>query len=247
MGARARGSRSRDEDDDDGRAIGRDDTDEDAFPRGRDEDDAFPRGGGGGAGNDDDEANARDGGWKKRRGGASRGGDDDDDDDDPFAAIARAARGASTRASVVGAKFVETLKYKALRPGAKILGVVSEVTPRGLVMSLPDGLRGTVARGEVSDALGRRSESESESESSDDEYGGEDEDEDDSVSIESLYAPGEVLRCAVLSLEKGKTGGKRIELSLRLSACARAFARIVSPRERSRPRSCRASKITGTS
>ena len=130
-------------------------------------------------------------------------------------------QGASTRASVGGAKFVETLKYKALRPGAKILGVVSEVTPRGLVMSLPDGLRGTVARGEVSDALGRRSESESESESSDDEYGGEDEDEDDSVSIESLYAPGEVLRCAVLSLEKGKTGGKRIELSLRLErVCA---------------------------
>ena len=221
MGPRARRSRSVDDDDDDGRAIGRDDVDEDAFPRGGDEDDAFPRGGGGGAGNDDDEANARDGGWKKRRGGASRGGDDDDDDDDPFAAIARAARGASARASVGGAKFVETLKYKALRPGVKILGVVSEVTARGLVMSLPDGLRGTVARGEVSDALGRRSESESESESSDDEYGGEDEDEDDSVSIESLYAPGEVLRCAVLSLEKGKTGGKRIELSLRLErVCA---------------------------
>ena len=176
MGPRARRSRSVDDDDDDGRAIGRDDVDEDAFPRGGDEDDAFPRGGGGGAGTDDDEATARDGGRGKRRGGASRGGDDDDDDDDPFAAIARAARGASARASVGGAKFVETLKYKALRPGVKILGVVSEVTARGLVMSLPDGLRGTVARGEVSDALGRRSESESESESSDDEYGGEDED-----------------------------------------------------------------------
>ena len=114
-------------------------------------------------------------------------------------------------------------------------------------MSLPDGLRGTVARGEVSDALGRRSESESESESSDDEYGGEDEDEDDSVSIESLYAPGEVLRCAVLSLEKGKTGGKRIELSLRLERVCAGIRADSLTEGRSRPRSCRASKITGTS
>ena len=232
MGARARGSRSRGDDDgDDARAVGRDvgddDVDADAFPRGGDED-AFPRGGGGGGASDDEnDDRAR---RARRRGGSGGGDDDDDDGDDPFAAIARAAKGASTRASVGGAKFVETLKYKSLRPGAKILGVVSEVTPRGLVMSLPDGLRGTVARDEVSDAFGRRKSSgggeaasDSESESSDDdEHSDEDEDdEDDSVSIESLYAPGDVLRCAVLSLEKGKTGGKRIELSLRLErVCA---------------------------
>ena len=202
------------------------------FPRGgaRDVDadeDAFPRGGGGG---DDGDAERSERGQKRRARG-SGGVDEDDDnvgddfDDDPFASIARAARGASSRSSGAGggAKYVETLKYKSLRSGVKLLGVVSEVTARGLVMSLPDGLRGTVARAEASDVFRGATRSagaesaDDESESSDDEFEGEEE----TISLESLYEPGQVLRCVVLSLDKGKTGGKRIELSLRLeNVCA---------------------------
>ena len=223
---RAMGKRTRDrakaeaEDDDD-------DVDASDFPRGgaasggRRDEDAFPRGGGGGGDGDD-------AGRGRKRRSSRRGGDgdgSDDDDDDPFSRIARAAKGASSRAlssSGGGAKYVETLKYKSLRPGAKLLGIVSEVTARGLVMSLPDGLRGTVARAEVAGTSqsGRRKRTATADglESSEEEYSSDDDDDDDgaAASLELLYEPGQVLRCAVVSLEKGKTGGKRIELSLRL-------------------------------
>ena len=75
-------------------------------------------------------------------------------------------------------KFVELLKYKTLRVGMKVLGVVTEVNDRGLTVSLPNGLKGTVTRAEASDVLapvakrkggkkdaGDESEPESESES----------------------------------------------------------------------------------
>ena len=223
---RAMGKRTRDkakaevEDDDD-------DVDASAFPRGgaasggRGDEDAFPRGGGGGGDGDD-------AGRGRKRRSSQRGGDGDgsnDDDDDPFSRISRAAKGASSRAvssSGGGAKYVETLKYKSLRPGAKLLGIISEVTARGLVMSLPDGLRGTVARAEVAGTFGssrrNRTAAADGSESSEEEYSSDDDDDDDDAeaSLELLYEPGQVLRCAVVSLEKGKTGGKRIELSLRL-------------------------------
>ena len=45
-------------------------------------------------------------------------------------------------------KYVELLKYKNLRVGMKVLGVVTEVNDRGLTVSLPNGLKGTVTRAE---------------------------------------------------------------------------------------------------
>jgi rRNA biogenesis protein RRP5 len=221
MGKRTRDKAKAEVEDDD------DDVDASAFPRGgaasggRGDEDAFPRGGGGGGDGDD-------AGRGRKRRSSQRGGDGDgsnDDDDDPFSRISRAAKGASSRAvssSGGGAKYVETLKYKSLRPGAKLLGIISEVTARGLVMSLPDGLRGTVARAEVAGTFGssrrNRTAAADGSESSEEEYSSDDDDDDDDAeaSLELLYEPGQVLRCAVVSLEKGKTGGKRIELSLRL-------------------------------
>lgn len=212
MAKRTRGATRKDEDNA---------ADEDAFPRGgarADEEDEFPRGGGGGGGDVGDGEVDR--GTKRRTRGKVQDVSDDDDvdvsDDDPFTSIARAAKGATSRSgSAQGAKYVETLKYKSLRPGAKLLGVVSEVTARGIVMSLPDGLRGTVARSEVSEVFAKskkRTSHDDESDSSGEDF----DDEDDTTSLESLYEPGQVLRCAVLSLDKGKTGGKRIELTLLL-------------------------------
>ena len=49
--------------------------------------------------------------------------------------------------------FVESLKYKTMRVGMKILGVVVEVSERGLVLSLPNGLKGNVTRAEAGDAF----------------------------------------------------------------------------------------------
>ena len=48
---------------------------------------------------------------------------------------------------------MESLKYKTLRVGMKLLGVVSEVAERGLQVSLPNGLKGTVTRAEASEAF----------------------------------------------------------------------------------------------
>ena len=207
------------------------DGDEYAFPRGGGGgsyggDDGFPRGGGSGEGNGDRAKSQKRGG---RRGANGGGGDGDDDDDNLFSSLARAGKSASSGRGG-GAKYVETLKYKSLRVGSKMLGVVSEITAKGLVMSLPNGLRGTVARNEASDAFwkprnehARRdssrgdSDSESASESEDDSASSDDEDdEEEPLVLDELFYPGQTLRCAVISLDKGKTGGKRIELSLRL-------------------------------
>ncbi|GFR41334.1 hypothetical protein Agub_g2019, partial [Astrephomene gubernaculifera] len=51
------------------------------------------------------------------------------------------------------AKHVELLRAKNLQPGTKVWGMVLEVTPRGLVVSLPNGLRGFVAPNKASDVL----------------------------------------------------------------------------------------------
>ena len=200
----------------------KDAADDGAFPRGgarAEDEDEFPRGGGGG-GDVDGDGDGFDRGKRRRARGKVGDGSDDDDvddfDDDPFTSIARAAKGATSRSGGgQGAKYVETLKYKSLRPGVKLLGVVSEVTAKGIVMSLPDGLRGTVARSEVSEVFAKQKRSASradDSESSDEDF----DDDDEMTSLESLYEPGQMLRCAVLSLDKGKTGGKRIELTLLL-------------------------------
>ena len=120
-------------------------------------------------------------------------------------------------------KFVELLKYKTLRVGMKVLGVVTEVNDRGLTVSLPNGLKGTVTRAEASDVLapvakrkggkkdaGDESESESESES-------EEEETDQELDLTSMFRVGQILRCRVRNVGKGKSGGKRIDLATRLS------------------------------
>ena len=142
-----------------------------------------------------------------------------------------------------GGKYIEALKWKTLRRGVKLLGIVSHVSNKGLIISLQNGLKGTVSRSEASDAfyiqdknrVKRRSKNKPSS--SDDEFSSssssgsssdessEEEEEDGSkkakIGLESLFKVGQIVRSAVLNLDEGKTGGKRIELTLRLSqVCA---------------------------
>ena len=200
------------------------DDEQGAFPRGGGGDDgAFPRGGRRDRDDDDDDddGHGRDGGSRDRH--KKRSIKSNDDGDDLFASLARAGKSASGSGKS-GAKYVETLKFKNLRNGAKMLGVVSEITPKGLVVSLPNGLRGTVARSEVSDiftkASGKaaRASDGSSSESDSDEYSDDDDGVNGILNLDELFETGQVVRCAVISLDKGKTGGKRIELTLKLSA-----------------------------
>ncbi len=49
-------------------------------------------------------------------------------------------------------KFVELLKFRNLSVGCKVWGCIMSVTSKELIVSLPDGLRGTVAVEEVAPA-----------------------------------------------------------------------------------------------
>ena len=50
-------------------------------------------------------------------------------------------------------KYIEALKWKTLRRGVKLLGIVSHVSNKGLIVSLQNGLKGTVSKSEASDAF----------------------------------------------------------------------------------------------
>ena len=138
-------------------------------------------------------------------------------------------------------KYIEALKWKTLRRGVKLLGIVSHVSNKGLIVSLQNGLKGTVSKSEASDAfyitnkdrVKRKSkkkpssyssseeEFSSSSSSSSEESSGEEEEEEDGgkkakIGLESLFHVGQIVRCAVVNLDEGKTGGKRIELTLSL-------------------------------
>ena len=109
----------------------------------------------------------------------------------------------------------------------KILGVIVEVGDRLLTVSLPNGLKGTVARAEASDVFpstGAKKADAAEDSQSDEDSEEEEEEEEagEELSLRSMFEVGQVVRCAVRGLGKGKSGGSgRVELSLRLSAvCA---------------------------
>ena len=62
----------------------------------------------------------------------SKGKDDDDMEDDFFKSLAPSKL----------PKFVELLKFKAVTPGMKLLGIITEVKATEMVVSLPHGLVG---------------------------------------------------------------------------------------------------------
>ena len=110
-----------------------------------DDESAFPRGGGGGGdfprGARSDRSHDREKTGKRRKTGGVF-----EDDSMPFG-HARVPSASKEK------HFVESLKHKTLRVGMKLLGVVTEVTERGMQVSLPNGLRGTVTRAEAADAF----------------------------------------------------------------------------------------------
>uniref|UniRef100_A0A383V4G5 S1 motif domain-containing protein n=1 Tax=Tetradesmus obliquus TaxID=3088 RepID=A0A383V4G5_TETOB len=80
---------------------------------------------------------------KKQKKKAKRYGEQDDAEGAFFSKSAAAGK----------VQHVEQLKYKNLAAGMKLWGCVLEVAPEGLTVSLPHGLRGTVAPEEASDVL----------------------------------------------------------------------------------------------
>ena len=228
-----------------------------------DDESAFPRGGGGGGdfprGARSDRSHDREKTGKRRKTGGVF-----EDDSMPFG-HARVPSASKEK------HFVESLKHKTLRVGMKLLGVVTEVTERGMQVSLPNGLRGTVTRAEAADAFAderardeRRAEAKTakkkkKKKKEKDERNGDDDDSDDDassdeeaesdsesdsfsdsddsagafagalggdppLSLTAAFFVGQIVRCAVRRLEKGKSGGKRIDLTTRVSSIVRGVA-----------------------
>ena len=219
-----------------------------------DDESAFPRGGGGGGDFPRGALSDRSHDSEKKSSGKRRktGGGMFDDDSMPFGHARTSSSGSKEKT------FVESLKYKTLRVGMKLLGVVTEVTERGMHVSLPNGLKGTVTRAEAADAFAEErtrdernaktkkkkktkksggseeeeeddktgsddgSDSDSDSYSSDDEFSDSDAADDvdgaPPLSLAAAFSVGQIVRCLVRRLDKGKSGGKRIDLTTRVSA-----------------------------
>ncbi|KAF5829876.1 hypothetical protein DUNSADRAFT_15392 [Dunaliella salina] len=116
--------------------------------------------------------------------------------------------GSFLKSSAVAGKvpqYVELLKFKKLVVGMRMWGMVLEVTSKGLQISLPDGLRGTVAPEEACDLLHKKAK---------DGTGAQ------HAPLTALFNVGQFVRCAVVGLQHGKgqggRGGKMVELSCRL-------------------------------
>ncbi|XP_072958510.1 rRNA biogenesis protein RRP5 isoform X2 [Typha angustifolia] len=98
-------------------------------------------------------------------------------------------------------RFANRITLKNISPNMKLWGVIIEVNPKDLVISLPGGLRGFVRAEEVSDI--------------DKEYSG-----SESDMLSSIVHIGQLVSCFVLRVDDDKKdgkGNKRIWLSLRLS------------------------------
>ena len=217
----------------DGREKNKNDEDEEAFPRGNFVDDERDE--------EHEEENER-----SRRASRTK---TTTTATERFAAISKdsslSLKGRKAGGKGSSGKYIEALKWKTLRRGVKLLGIVSHVSNKGLIVSLQNGLKGTVSKSEASDAfyitnkdrVKRKSKKKpssyssseeefSSSSSSSEESSGEEEEEEDGgkkakIGLESLFHVGQIVRCAVVNLDEGKTGGKRIELTLRLSqVCA---------------------------
>ncbi|GBF92560.1 hypothetical protein Rsub_05174 [Raphidocelis subcapitata] len=181
-----------------------------------DEDEAFPRGGGDrlltplqkrqltAQANEDFEAEQKSG--KKQKKAKGSGGKDD-------------AFFAGGDLATKQERFVELLKYKTLTVGMRLWGMVLECTPRGLVVSLPQGLRGHVEPDEASDALRQMLDPASKQGAALRKPlpGGR------APSLPDLFSIGQFVRCTVIGLGGGDAGddgggGKkaRVRLSLRL-------------------------------
>ncbi|KAF2658858.1 rRNA biogenesis protein-like protein RRP5 [Lophiostoma macrostomum CBS 122681] len=123
---------------------------------------------------------------------------------------------------------VEGLSLQKLIPGTLVLGQVTEVTPRSIVLSLPNNLIGFVALTAISDQLTARIEKLVEEQESGSADGSDSEDYED-VNPKDMFHVGQYLRACVTSTEENSIGGgaakKKIELSINPSLVNRGITK----------------------
>ncbi|KAH7113837.1 hypothetical protein B0J11DRAFT_497270 [Dendryphion nanum] len=112
---------------------------------------------------------------------------------------------------------VQGLNFKNLFPGTLVLGQVSEITPQGLTLALPNNLVGSVPITAISDKLTARIEKlVAEEESSN--AGEQEADDFEDIDLQGMFYIGQYLRGYVVSTfdetRSGSTSKKKIELSI---------------------------------
>ncbi|AAG51058.1 rRNA biogenesis protein, putative, 3' partial; 75505-85642, partial [Arabidopsis thaliana] len=105
-------------------------------------------------------------------------------------------------------RYANKITTKNISPGMKLLGVVTEVNQKDIVISLPGGLRGLVRASEVSDFTDRGIE------------------DDENELLGDIFSVGQLVPCIVLELDddKKEAGKRKIWLSLRLSLLHKGFS-----------------------
>ncbi|KAG7581622.1 S1 domain [Arabidopsis suecica] len=105
-------------------------------------------------------------------------------------------------------RYANKITTKNISPGMKLLGVVTEVNQKDIVISLPGGLRGLVRASEASDFT---------------DLGIED---DENELLGDIFSVGQLVPCIVLQLDEDKkeAGKRKIWLSLRLSLLHKGFS-----------------------
>ncbi|KAI8105276.1 hypothetical protein M9435_000444 [Picochlorum sp. BPE23] len=109
-------------------------------------------------------------------------------------------------------KFVELLKFKAVKPGMKFWGMITEISPTSMAVSLPHGLRGTVILENASDYIPR----------------GADALGTKSLHLNAYFSLGSYVRCSVVDVagqESGKQEKKKIFLSTKVSSVNKGLDR----------------------
>ncbi|KAF2276377.1 rRNA biogenesis protein-like protein RRP5 [Westerdykella ornata] len=123
---------------------------------------------------------------------------------------------------------VESLSFKRIIPGMIILGQVSEITSRDLVLALPNNLVGFVPLTAISDKFTAKIEKLLEEADAD---AGEDDESDDfeDVDLDKMFKVGQYLRACVTSaadeVPTSGTAKKRIELSIQPALVNRGLAK----------------------
>ncbi|XP_024014881.1 rRNA biogenesis protein RRP5 isoform X2 [Eutrema salsugineum] len=105
-------------------------------------------------------------------------------------------------------RYANKITIKNISPGMKLLGVVTEVNQKDIVISLPGGLRGLVRASEALDFT---------------DFGTED---DENELLQDRFSVGQLVPCIVLQLDddKKEAGKRKIWLSLRLSLLHKGFS-----------------------
>ncbi|KAF8085254.1 hypothetical protein N665_0674s0019 [Sinapis alba] len=105
-------------------------------------------------------------------------------------------------------RYVNKITIKNISPGMKLLGVVTEVNQKDIVISLPGGLRGLVRASEALDFIDSVTE------------------DDETELLRDIFSVGQLVPCIVLQLDddKKEAGKRKIWLSLRLSLLHKGFS-----------------------